>query len=85
MPGRHPVRPGRVRDQDLLQVIDDQQQRPLPASPAWAHGPASRSTSTASIASGRCRTSGSRDSISCRAAGLARTAAATASRMASAP
>ena len=45
-----------------------------PPSPAWAHGPVSRSTSTASIASGRCRTSGSRDSISCRAAGLARTA-----------
>ena len=27
--GRHPVRAGRVGDQDLLQVIDDQQQRPL--------------------------------------------------------
>ena len=29
--GRHPVRAGRVGHQDLLQVIDDQQQRPLPA------------------------------------------------------
>ena len=43
-------------------------------SPGWAQGPVSRSISTASIASGRCRTSASPDCTSWRAAGLVRTA-----------
>ena len=81
----YPVRPGRIRHQDLLQVIDDQQQRPLPSLPGLRTRPGQQIDQHRLDASGRWRTCGSRASISSRAAGLVRTAASTASKMASAP